>query len=164
MTRTKQAVAWWIALAIFLLWSGWLSWQVWLYAHPNIVSLPQLHLAQLIVEADVPEAKNDAMVVTIKQVVKGKELLQTNPSIPAPGGRKIIVMNLAQSKGWQGPGLYLLPLYPMEPKGGELPHFYVVPIPISPGFYYTKPEQIQKPIYIMSDDIRQQVQKWLKTP
>ncbi len=163
MTRRGHIILWWIVLGVFAAWSVWLGAEAWRHAHPRVISLPQLHLAPLVVEAEVPEAKGDATVVTVKSVIKGNELLQANPAIPAPGGRKIIVKHLVESQGWQGPGTYLLPLFPVEPQRGELSHFNVAPIPISPGFFYAKPQQVQRPVYWMSDAIRGQVESWLKT-
>jgi hypothetical protein len=136
--------------ALFLGWLGYLSYLVLCRPHtpagllgafegrPLTVSRPQLLVSTLDVVAKVSGDKGETIVV--------EEVLFPTSDAPVKPGEVIQVENLDSCRplsdplakdvnprsDYSGPGLYLLPLQPLDAKN---PHrFKIVPTPPSPGF------------------------------
>jgi hypothetical protein len=129
-----------IAVVVFLLWIGYLAYQVLtrptvppgepLTGRPLVLSRPQIMLSRLDVLAEVPD-KEGVVEVEVKEV-----LFQKDGHVKA--GDKLKVINIGEacpphsikeppkSYDWTGPGTYILPLQPAPFRQGE---YEVVPIP-----------------------------------
>jgi hypothetical protein len=109
-----------LAVLLFVAWTAWLVYQVMTTADPIVVSRPQIFLAPVVVEAQVPDAAEQDAEVTITHIYRGRDQL--------PGDRKILVTNLRAAqldpRRWQGPGAYVLALRKNE--GGATPQFEIV--------------------------------------
>jgi hypothetical protein len=116
-----------VAIVLFVAWLGWLGYLVVSAAHPIVLSRPQFLISDLDVIAKV-EAADGAPnpEVTIDSVYWARA-----SSFRPEGKQQIRVLNLSQvtdTHGWQGPGLYILPLI----KEGK--DYRVADVPRSPGF------------------------------
>jgi len=139
-----------VAAALFLGWLGYLSYLVICRPHtpagllgafegrPITLSRPQFLVSTLDVVAEVSGAKGEKVLV--------KEVLFPKANAPVREGEEIHVENIDRCRAlsdplakepdpppdYSGPGLYLLPLQPLDAND---PHRYeVVPTPPSPGF------------------------------
>jgi hypothetical protein len=126
-----------LALALFIGWMGYLTFQVvdrprTATGSPLVLSRPQILASKIDVIAEVPDKSGAATI---------KEVLYPDNSSLKPGD-KIQVTNIGEcrpplsrddgqsSSDFTGPGLYLLPLRPLSDSN----KYEVQPIPQSPGF------------------------------
>src|SRR5262245_59170149 len=101
-----------VSLGLFAAWVGWLGYLAATARRPVVLSRPQLLVAELVViaQVDAKPEKGQPARLTIQE------------SYGPPGGpavRKtgtITVENLHECEGWQGPGVFILPL---AAAGGE---------------------------------------------
>lgn len=113
-----------LSLTLFVLWTGWLAYLAATSADPVVVSRPQMHLAPIILVADLGPPANQRVQAQIKQIYKGKDQL--------PAGDSPLTLAWSEKLcGWHGPGLYLLAVQrPLQ--AGDA--YALVPIPLSPGY------------------------------
>jgi hypothetical protein len=112
-----------LAAGLFLAWIGWLAFLAATTTHPVVLSRPQLMVSTLDVIAQVDaDDSRPAKTVTVKDVhwppARNEEL----------ANKPLVVTNLAQAEGWDGPGEYILPLI------REGKNYEVAAIPSSPGY------------------------------
>ena len=138
-----------LAALLFLVWSIWLAWQAFNKPSPILVSEPQLLAAPLVVKAEVKagpaNAPRDAVV---QQVFKGDGFV--------PADKTLHIMDLSPSTG---PGAYLLALQPMDARQAR---FLLVPIPVSPGFYYKDEKEVKRPVYPFTAAVENQARAILR--
>jgi hypothetical protein len=138
-----------VAAAIFLVWVGWLIYEVVTTADPIVISRPQILIAPIIVEA---EAKGDDKIA-ITRIYRGAK---------APGiavGQEVVVKKLDQARNWEGTGRsYVLALQSAEP--GQ---FQLVPVPVSSGFQPPPGSEYDKPpVYPIRSGNRSQLEAQLE--
>src|SRR5207249_10760436 len=123
-----------LAAGLFVAWIGFLALLAATATQPVVLSRPQFLVSQFDVIAQVEQGKDgpdpDLTVREVRWPAKGMGDLV---------GKKITILNLKQCDGWQGPGLYILPLRKTD-KGT----FVVVSPPMSPGF---EPMKVRPRIY-----------------
>jgi hypothetical protein len=116
-----------LSAAAFVAWLGWLTYLVVTASHPVVLSRPQFLAADLAVVAQIQEANGKPnATVRIAEVAWSQE----GSGKVAPS-EEIQVTNLGEvsrQEGWQGPGLYILPLVK------EGPNYRLAAVPRSPGF------------------------------
>jgi hypothetical protein len=118
-----------LTAGLFLAWIGWLAYLAITATRPVVLSRPQFLVSNLDVTALIEESKAGSnREVAIEQVYWSHE------GIAIPRGQKIVITNLETCNGWQGPGLYILPLH-HGPEGDQ-----VVAPGKSPGFPPASPE------------------------
>src|SRR5437016_5943966 len=118
----------WLAVTtiLFLGWLNWLAYLAITTAHPIVLSRPQLLASTLDVIAEVnadKEGRPNAHV-TVREV-------HWPPGNKPGAGTILEVTNLARCENWDKPGLYILPLVPLDDGTGR---YEVASIPASPGF------------------------------
>jgi hypothetical protein len=148
MTAPRMRLA--VATVLFVAWLGWLAYLAATDARPPVVSGPQLLAASAEVVAHVEAGPGGQLPqqITIDRVLRGEGLT---------AGQSIRVANLADSVGYAGPGLYLVPLAPLEggPAGGE--PAYRIPWPArSPGSESRAAAPLRALIYPWSEAVRKQ--------
>jgi hypothetical protein len=94
MTAPKLRLA--AASLLLVAWLGWLGYTAWAKYRGPVVSRSQAAAATLAVVAQVP-AGDGPLTVEVKEVLAG----------PRPEG-PVVVTNLADAAGFEGPGEYLL--------------------------------------------------------
>ena len=113
---------------LFLIWICWLVYLAITATRPIVLSRPQFLVSKLDVIAEV--RANDSKPISDVEV---REVHWPPKQADQLAGKKITVVNLSQCDGWNGPGLYILPLE--ETTDGKQDHEYqVARIPLSPGF------------------------------
>jgi hypothetical protein len=131
MTFPRARLA--VAASLFAAWLGYLLMLVLLSRHTIVLSRPQFLVAEMCVIAEVTGDGGvpDAMV-TIQNVA-----WSVRAGADALNGKKIRVTNLAETgpQGYEGPGLYILPLN-MQSRDKDLlgATWVVTAIPASPGY------------------------------
>ena len=142
------------AAALFVGWLAWLGYTALAKNRGPVVSHVQV------------AAASHAVVVEVKAGADGKPAPDVKvteslkPGSPAAGS-EIYILNLADAKGFEGPGEYLLLLgesqREMPFNGKNLPMHSVIGMQRSPGY---EPSPVGGPlIYRMSDGVRGQLQK-----
>src|SRR5580692_7890809 len=101
----SKRVRFFVALTLFIGWLGYLGYAALTKSHSPIVSHAQAAATELAVVADV-EAKDDG-----KPAIKAKVVESLTPGGP-PAGTVLLVLNLPDAHGFEGPGQYLLLLTP----------------------------------------------------
>jgi hypothetical protein len=138
-----------LAAGLFIAWIGWLVYVVLQSRDPVILSRPQFLVADLYVTA-LLTADGDAPseTVTIADVLwaAGREKPDEAKQIKVAKLSKC-----ALKQGWQGEGVYLLPL--SETKQSHI--YNLTSIPPSPGYGAKEPENLR--IYLDTEDARRQV-------
>lgn len=118
-----------ISTALFLGWIGWLAFLVFGTPRPTVVlSRPQFLVSELDVVAEVADLHQPVVIdeVAHPDSERGK------------AGEKVLVENLSDCEGYQGPGQYILPLIHVLGTGGQYTA-WVAPTPPSPGYPGGKP-------------------------
>src|SRR5690349_6304240 len=107
--RQKLSLA--AAFLLFLIWVIWLMYQFATTGHPIVVSQPQMIVAAVIVEADLKaNDKQPAATIAVRRVYRGQNFLGLPAGQETPKDLKLAIANLADTRGWTGPGDYILPL------------------------------------------------------
>jgi hypothetical protein len=136
---------------VFGLWTAWLAYEAATTTNVIIVSRPQLLMASIVVEADVPAGIGEREVI-VKHIYRW----ENPPAWDKGAPRKVIVSDLGGARGWRGPGAYVLAL-----EAGSDPQkqtYRLVPVPSSPGFRPQPDSELAKPpIYPATDSTRYQV-------
>jgi hypothetical protein len=151
MNRGKRRLA--LAAFLFLAWIGFLAYQVAINRDPVVLSRPQFLVANLYVVAslDGNETHPNGEIVVQEVAWAADEAAQKIQ------GMTIKVENLGQpTSGWQGPGIYILPLRILGP---DL--FVLAETPLSPGFY--PKDEYRLRIYLATDQARCQLQEIIAT-
>jgi hypothetical protein len=117
-----------VAAGLFVAWISILALLAATSSQPVVLSRPQFLVSNLdvIVQIDGNDKNEPSREVTVI------ELHWPQNEKAVWEGRKITVMNLSQCAGWEGPGLYILPL---EKKGDSFVVAWPAP---SPGFEPSK--------------------------
>jgi hypothetical protein len=143
-----------LAASLFIAWIGWLVYLVVQSRNPVILSRPQFLVTDLYVTAHLTadDGKPSALAMI-------DEVLWAAPGRDKPAkGTQIEVARLSKcgpKQGWQGKGLYLLPLSPAIP-----PRIYrLVSIPPSPGYSAREPDDLR--IYAATEDALRQVRGFI---
>jgi hypothetical protein len=129
-----------IATGLFVAWSAWLGYHA-ATLQTIVVSGPQIRRAPLLVEAKLNSLETTT-IIDVNRLVKGEALEQLE------------LRGLEKVQGWQGPGVYLLPLQPV-PSGQGV--YRVAPIPNSPGYF--DEAGTSATIYPANDSTREQVRR-----
>ena len=115
-----------LAAVLFVAWLGWLGYLVVTAAHPIVLSRPQFLMSDLDVIARLNgDAEHPESLVRVDSTFWSR-----SPTLKVDG-QEIRIDNLShvdKDHGWQGPGLYILPLVN---KGSD---YLVASLPRSPGF------------------------------
>jgi len=145
-----------IAAALFLGWISWLSYSALVKNRGAVISQAQAAAASRPVAAELtagPDGKPEAHAKVTEAFAEAS---------PTPG-TEIYVANLPDTKGFDGPGQYLLLLNPdaagrtVPVNGKELPLYSVVGLQRSPG--YELAASGSPVIYRMTEEVRAQVKK-----
>ena len=138
------------AAGLFAAWIGYLAFLALTASHPVVLSRPQLLVADLYVTARLSAKEGKpAPEVTID-----KTLWTRDEKDALPSGTQVTVANLADcgaEQGWQGEGVYVLPLVKSEAKD----RYRVAQIPLSPGFAPDTAHRLR--IYPATDEVLRQV-------
>jgi hypothetical protein len=116
-----------LAIVLFAGWIGWLAYLVIVTRDSVVLSRPQFLVSTLDVVADIDSREGNPPPITVREVhwpTESRDL----------AGKTIPVENLADCKGWTGPGSYIVPLIT---SGKE--SYRVAPLPRSPGFEPDQP-------------------------
>lgn len=141
-----------LSATAFFVWSLWLIWQVSRCGSPVMVSQPQLLIAPVVVVATVEEeAAGGPRTAKVEQTLKGDGFV--------PADRKIHILDWSSAVGAHGSGRYLLALQPVEK---ERARFLLVPVPVSPGFYYSAEKDIARRVYSHSPSVEFQARQILQ--
>ena len=143
-----------VAVVLFVSWSIWLGVQAFTTANPVVVSRPQIFVAPVVVEATLTGTDTPSHLVKVVTVYRGKALIESQGK-PGQEAIELEVRNLAEAKGWTGPGDYLLALQPVAGTSG----WNVVAVPPSPGYQPSEPELL---IYPATQSTRLQLQEALR--
>ncbi|MCX7700106.1 MAG: hypothetical protein N2039_04455 [Gemmataceae bacterium] len=138
MRRDRVALA--VALALFSGWLTWLGWQALRVKRPVVVSAAQLAVAQYDVECDLSSEP-------LPSEIEVRSVGWSSDGA-VPSGR-IRVENLRDSRGYAGPGTYLVPLV----RRGET--YRVAGLPDDPGGR-PRPEAEHPRIYPLTAAVRRQ--------
>jgi hypothetical protein len=149
----KRAKVLFIAAGVvFGLWTAWLAYEAATTTNVIIVSRPQLLMAPIVVEAEVPVGPAGEREVIVKHIYRWEK----PPTWDKVAPRKVLVSDLGGARGWRGPGAYILAL-----QGGpdeQTQPYRLVPVPISPGFRPQPDSELAKPpMYPATDSTRYQV-------
>jgi hypothetical protein len=146
-----------VAAGLFLAWLGWLIYLVTQTRHPIILSRPQFLVADLYVTARV-SAKDGKPAA---EVTIDKTLWARDDKDRLPPGTQATVENLPKcaeaEQGWDGEGLYVLPLIKSEAKD----RYRIAQIPLSPGFAADAAHRLR--IYRATDEVLRQVDEIIAT-
>jgi hypothetical protein len=147
-----------VAAALFLAWTAWLVYQVATTANPIVVSRPQIFLAPVIIEAQVPEGMGSAREVTVTHVYRGHQFLGVAAGAEPPPGLKLTIRYWGDVDNWKGAGNYILALQksPREQAGG----YELLSIPFGGGV--TAPGAARLTIYPVTASTRAQVEEALR--
>jgi hypothetical protein len=148
-----------VASALFVGWLAWLGYTAAAKYRGPVVSSVQAAAAGPVIVAQVNagEENKPAPVVKVTESLKNG-----SPAV----GAELYIVNLADAKGFDGAGEYLLLLTKNESprtipvNGKELPMYAVVGLQRSPG--YELPSGGNPLIYRMSDPVRKQIEKLLR--
>jgi hypothetical protein len=132
-----------VAAALFALWVGFLAFLALGTSDTTVLSRPQFLLSTVDVIAQLDAVNSPAQV---------KEVVWSRQGALDLAGQPIKVVNLPASAGWQGPGLYILPL--LQHDGV----FEVAPLPRSPGFVGTTRSLHPPRIYRLTPETRTQLE------
>ncbi|MGE3808150.1 MAG: hypothetical protein AB7K24_26100 [Gemmataceae bacterium] len=131
-----------LAATAFLAWMGYLIFLASSAGRPTVVSRPQLLASQLDVVV-VIDAKEDGS--PDPRVVIDEHLWSLDDQVK-PNSKTIQIINLSQATGWQGPGVYFVPLVAR----GEA--YSIAPVAPSPGYH----GQNDLRIYKATDEVLRQ--------
>jgi hypothetical protein len=135
-----------IAAALFVAWIGYLLYLTTTRIPPPLIlSRPQFLVSSLDVFARVKKGADGSFGVTVEEVHWPR-----TPDAQERTGQPITVTNLATCEGWNGEGLYILPLVPDNPT-----RYQVVATPASPGF---EPQAGRPRIYPLTPETRRQLE------
>lgn len=151
---TRRKVRLFVAVTLYVLWTAFIAYLALGGKEAVVVSRPQILAAPLVVEAEVAEESGDLRSVRVMEVFRGKQLLD---AVKKPDGEHPVlqVSGFDHSRGWKGPGLYILPVQP----DGEAA-FTLVPLPMSPGFpLHNRGEQTRPLIYPATPSVRRQTEE-----
>jgi hypothetical protein len=115
-----------LTAVLFVAWLGWLGYLVVTAAHPIVLSRPQFLMSDVDVIARVNEDADRP-----DPLVRVESTFWSRSSKPKLDDQDIRIQNLdhvGKQQGWQGPGVYILPLV----KQGS--DYVVASLPRSPGF------------------------------
>lgn len=133
-----------VALSLFIGWLSYLGYAALTKSHSPIVSHAQAAAADIAVVAEVEKGEDG------KPSMSAKVVKNLSPNGPRPD-TVLFVANLPDVRGFEGPGQYLLLLFP------DLPPYYVVGQLRSPGNDLTG---VGKPaIYHWNEEVRMQYEK-----
>lgn len=143
-----------VALAVSTLlllgWIGFVGFLALTQRQDVVLSRPQLLAADLVITARVEMTEAPVEVESIHHV---------GPGVVSPDQKAMIsVLNLHESQGGDGPGLYLLPLT-VDP---EHQAYRVTSIPRSPG-YYGGPPRVYRATARAEAALRAILAAWTKT-
>lgn len=150
-------------LALFAAWMGYLGWLVanrplQAPGYPLVLSQPQILTSPIDIIGEIEDAE-EGMPASVKVVeVLFGEGPQIGDTIQVDGVfdcRPVKRGEHEVPKDWNGAGLYLVPLGPLDKKTGR---YEVAPVPLSPGFR----EPGLRRIYRDSHEIRAQYAKIAK--
>jgi hypothetical protein len=143
--RRRLALA--ATILAFMLWIGFLTFLAATTSHPVVLSRPQFLVSNLIVIAHVEGREYPEPAVEVLQVVWPSE---REAGLKAP--TKLTIDNVKLSRGWEGPGEYVLALT------RQASVTKVTPVPPSPGFPANAAQQADRlRIYRDTPNIRQQL-------
>ena len=127
----KSPVALAVAVLLFGGWLTWLGYRAWRDRQPVVVSRAQLALSQYDVEVKLSKNPDGTLPagVTVERV-----RWAADDKKPAEKDQ-IRVSNLPQAQGYQGDGMYLLPLVR---RGDE---YELAGLPFDPGYPHREPPQ-----------------------
>lgn len=151
MSRAKLRLA--VASGLFLAWIGYLAYLVSITRDPVILSRPQLLTSNLLVIAKIEGDENrpsDRHEALVQEVPWSADPADTSRLV----GKTISVIKLEKTdwtNGWQGPGLYILPLTKSNDQ-----HILLTATPPSPGFVQPRDEHMTR-IYLATPDARRQL-------
>lgn len=128
LSNPRSQVFLFVAVVLFVGWTAFVAYLMLTTVNPIVVSRPQVYIAPIVVEAQVPDGQELARKVTVTRVYRGQRQLGIPETEEQPQNLVIEVNNLGEARGWRGAGEYILALQPYERK------FDLVPIPHSPGF------------------------------
>ncbi len=151
---TRRKVRLFVAVTLYVLWTAFIAYLALAGKEAVVVSRPQILAAPLVVEAEVAEESADLRSVRVVQVFRGRQLLD---AVKQPDGEQPVlrVSGFDRSRGWKGPGRYVLPLQP-DGEGA----FALVPLPASPGFpLHNRVEQTRPLIYPSTPSVRRQTEE-----
>jgi hypothetical protein len=111
-----------VCVILFAAWMGWLAYLAATAAQPIVLSRPQFLVSTLDVIAEVDQIEPGSEITV-------REVHWPDADRAKLQDKRIKVVNLADCTGWNGPGLYILPLMR---SGKEA--YQVAPQPPSPGF------------------------------
>ena len=151
--RAAPARRWFVFAGSVVLFAGWLGWLAYLaFTTRSAVQLsrPQFLVSAVDVVLHISSSEGADREALVREVPwsgsgTGEKL----------AGQRVVVKNLQDCAGWNGPGDYLAPLIPA---GGEAA--WLVPqTPRSPGFEPDPRTEAGRPrIYPLTPNIRQQYQ------
>jgi len=150
----RRKVRLFVAVTLYVLWTAFVAYLALGGKEAVVVSRPQILAAPLVVEAEVAEESGDVRSVRVMQVFRGRQLLD---AVKKRDGEQPVlhVSGFDRSRGWKGPGLYILPLQ----HDGDAA-FTLVPLPISPGFpLHNRAEQTRPLIYPSTPSVRRQTEE-----
>jgi hypothetical protein len=131
MTFPRARLA--VAASLFVAWLGYLLTLVLMSRHTIVLSRPQFLVAEMCV---IAELTGDGGAPDEKVTIKNVEW-SLRPGADALDAKKVRVTNLAEAgpQGYEGPGVYILPLKMQSRDKALLDATWVVPaIPASPGY------------------------------
>ena len=138
-----------LSAVLFVAWLAWLGYLVVTAAHPIVLSRPQFLVSDVDVIAklsDGAEQPNDFVHV--------ESTFWSRSSTLKLDGQDIRIRNLdhvGKKQGWQGPGVYILPLVK---KGSD---YLVASLPRSPGFEPAMRDAAPR-IYLRTDQTLSQLE------
>jgi len=152
-----------LALAGFVLWLCWLAYLVLTASQPTVLSRSQFLVAECTVVVEIKEPSDEPAKLVVREVYGPHGNTRALGADLPKVSDKIEIVNLANCKGWKGPGFYILPLVRADDA------YRVAPLPPSPGFVHLPQQQDQNPkydrfIYQDTPETREQLKKLVGTP
>jgi len=159
--KTRQQIKLVVAITLFVGWTAFIGYLALTSRDAIVVSRPQILVAPIVLEADVPQGSEDVRTVKVTQIYRGQPLLSVDPEVTRPENLEIRVAGFREARGWRGPGDYLLVL--QRASEGKAAGFELTPLPPSPGFPPPNHlERLQPAIYPVTPSVRAQAEAALR--
>jgi hypothetical protein len=159
--KTRQQIKLFVAITLFAGWTALIAYLAMTSRDAIVVSRPQILVAPIVLEADVPQGSEDVRTVKVTQIYRGQPLLSVEAGVTRPENLEIRVAGFGEARGWRGPGDYLLVL--QRASEGKDAGFELVPLPPSPGFPPPNHlDRLQPAIYPVTPSVRAQAEAALR--
>lgn len=120
-----------VSAGLFLAWIGFLAYLVARTRDPVILSRPQLLVSNLVVIAELSaDEGHPSSNIRVKEVLRAGE--KSDHDLVGKELQAIYLAECRAPHGWDGAGLYLVPL--TKVKGAQESIYYVTILPVVPGY------------------------------